>query len=184
MSTILAIDQGTSKAIVADDADRTIAVVEEPLRPYYLSGGRVQQDPGRLLDSLLAAGRRAMASARRPLDAVAPAHQGEAVLAWDRRTGKPLTPAIGWQDRRAEQICAGLGAERDWAAHRTGLAPDPYFSAPKSTWLRRNVTKDAVVTTVDSWLLHQLTGAFVTVAATVSRALAALRTSLTTGDPA
>lgn len=111
MSTILAIDQGTSKAIVVDDADRTM-------------------------------------------------------------------------DRRAEQICAGSGAERDRVAHRVGLALDPYVSAPKMTWLRRNVTKDQVVTTVDSWLLHQLTGAFVTDAATVSRALAALRTSLTTGDPA
>jgi glycerol kinase len=54
----------------------------------------------------------------------------------------------------------------------TGLVLDPYFSAPKMAWLRRNVETRGVVTTSDSWLLHQLTGAFVTDATTASRSLA------------
>jgi len=48
---------------------------------------------------------------------------------------------------------------------------DPYFSAPKMAWLRRNVTREGVVTTSDSWLIHQLTREFVTDATTACRSL-------------
>ena len=54
---------------------------------------------------------------------------------------------------------------------RTGLVLDCYFSAPKMRWLRRNATTAGVVTTSDTWLVHQLTGEFVTDAATASRSL-------------
>jgi glycerol kinase len=78
---------------------------------------------------------------------------------------------IVWQDRRAEGICAELAEHKDTFAHRTGLVLDPYFSAPKQVWLRRNVTREGVVTTSDSWLIHQLTGEFVTDVTTASRSL-------------
>ena len=57
-------------------------------------------------------------------------------------------------------------------AELTGLVLDLYFSAPKMAWLRENVTRDGVVTTTDTWLVHQC-GAFVTDAATASRSLLA-----------
>ena len=93
------------------------------------------------------------------------------MLAWDRGSGRPLSPAIVWQDRRAADICAGLEDRREFLSARTGLVLDPYFSAPKMTWLRRHVTTDGVVTTTDSWLVHKLTGEFVTDPATASRSL-------------
>ncbi|MDQ7993638.1 MAG: FGGY-family carbohydrate kinase, partial [Propionicimonas sp.] len=46
-----------------------------------------------------------------------------------------------------------------------------YFSAPKMAWLRREWTGTGVVTTSDTWLLHQLTGEFVTDVTTASRSL-------------
>ncbi|MEZ7002371.1 MULTISPECIES: FGGY family carbohydrate kinase [unclassified Streptomyces] len=173
MTTILAIDQGTSgtKAIVVDDAGGTVAIAEESIRPAYLPGGAVEQDPRELLASVLDAGRRAVAEAGRPIDCVALANQGETVLAWDPATGTPLTPAIVWQDRRAESVCAGLAGHAEDIARRTGLVLDPYFSAPKMAWLRRNLTREGVVTTTDTWLVHHLTGEFVTDAATASRSL-------------
>ena len=128
-------------------------------------------NPQDLLDSVLSAGRRALDAAGRPVDGVALANQGETVLAWDRATGRPLTPAIVWQDRRAEALVGELAGSADWVAARTGLVLDPYFSAPKMAWLRRNVTADGVVTTSDTWLIHQLCGAFVTDASTASRSL-------------
>ncbi|WP_327011966.1 FGGY family carbohydrate kinase [Dactylosporangium sp. NBC_01737] len=65
---ILAIDQGTSgtKAIVAGADGAVLAIAEEPLRPSYLPGGAVEQDPLALLDSVLTAGRRAVAAAGVP----------------------------------------------------------------------------------------------------------------------
>ena len=170
---ILAIDQGTSgtKAIVTDGSGRVLATAEEPLRPRYLDGGGVEQDPRELLDSVLGAGRRATAEAGVPLDAVALANQGETVLAWDRHTGNPWGPAIVWQDRRAERICAERAGAAGRVAEMTGLVLDPYFSAPKMRWLREHRTTDGVVTTTDTWLVHQLCGAFVTDASTASRSL-------------
>ncbi|MFE2942687.1 FGGY family carbohydrate kinase [Streptomyces sp. NPDC059255] len=172
--TVLAIDQGTSgtKALVVDPADGVVAVAEVPVTPVHLPGGGVEQDPEQLLASVLEAGRRAVDQAGgRPLRAVALANQGETVLAWDRRTGRPLSQAVVWQDRRSEALCAERADAKEWVARRTGLVLDPYFSAPKMTWLRENVTRDGVVTTTDTWLVHQLTGAFVTDASTASRSL-------------
>ena len=171
--TVLAIDQGTSgtKAIVVDPADGLVGLAEVPVHPRYLTGGGVEQDPDELLESVLSAGRSAIAQAGRPIAAVSLANQGETVLAWDPATGRALTPAIVWQDRRAEGLCAELGGHAEAIAARTGLVLDPYFSAPKMSWLRRNVETGGVVTTSDVWLLHRLTGQFVTDATTASRSL-------------
>ena len=172
--TVLAIDQGTSgtKAIVVDPDEGVVGLAEVPVHPRYLDGGGVEQSPDELLDSVLTAGREAVAQAHRPVDAVSLANQGETVLAWDPDSGRPLTPAIVWQDRRAEPLCAALSEHGEMFSARTGLVLDPYFSAPKMAWLRRHAETAGVVTTSDSWLLHQLTGAFVTDATTASRSLA------------
>ncbi len=173
---ILAIDQGTSgtKAIVVDAERGVLGLALVPVRPTYLPGGGVEQDPAELLSSVLNAGRGAIAEAGdagRHIDAVTLANQGETVLAWDRRTGSPLSAAISWQDRRAEEICSELVDHAEILSARTGLVLDPYFSAPKMAWLRRHRTTGGVVTTTDSWLVHQLTGAFVTDVTTASRSL-------------
>ena len=168
---ILAIDQGTSgtKALVVDDgivlSESSVAV-----RPTYLPDGRVEQDPSELLESVRVAGSKALSSVG-SVDAVALANQGETVLAWDESTGDPLTTAIVWQDGRAADVCIELADDADWIAARTGLVLDPYFSAPKMTWIRRNLTKAGVVTTTDSWLVHAMTGEFVTDVTTASRSL-------------
>jgi glycerol kinase len=170
---VLAVDQGTSgtKAVVVDPVDGVLAAVEVSLHPRYLPNGGVEQDPQELLDSVMRAGRQAVAQAGRPVATVAIANQGETVLAWDQRNGRPLSPAIVWQDRRAAEVCAELRDQREVIAARTGLVLDPYFSAPKMSWIRRHITTDGVVTTTDSWLVHQLTGEFVTDPTTASRSL-------------
>lgn len=173
MTTVLAIDQGTSgtKAVVVDDAGKILGLAEQTVRPHYLPGSGVEQDPQELLDSVLQAGRAAVAQSSALIDIVTIANQGETVLAWDPATGKPLSNMIVWQDRRAESVCAGLVEHKEDFAKRTGLVLDPYFSAPKQAWVRKNVTREGVVTTSDSWLIHQLTGEFVTDVSTASRSL-------------
>ena len=173
--TVLAIDQGTSgtKAIVVDPVDGIVGVAERPVYPRYVDGGGVEQDPAELLESVLGAGRAALAQADRPVEAVSLANQGETVLAWEPDTGRPLTAAIVWQDRRAEKLCASLSQHSEMLSAKTGLVLDPYFSAPKMAWLRANLESAGVVTTSDTWLLHQLTGEFVTDATTASRSLVA-----------
>lgn len=173
MTHLLAIDQGTSgtKAIVVDGTGAVVAVAEVALRPQYLGDGAVEQDPEALWESVVGAGRKALAQAGVAVAAVALANQGETVLAWDRDTGRPLSPAIVWQDRRAESVCGPLAGSAELLARRTGLVLDPYFTAPKMAWLRANLTGAGVVTTTDTWLVHRLCGAFVTDASTASRSL-------------
>lgn len=173
MTTVLAIDQGTSatKAVVVAPDGTVLGQSEISVRPQYLPGGGVEQDPEALMDSVVFAGMAAIERAGVDVDIVTIANQGETVLAWDPDTGLPLSPLIVWQDRRAESLCTDLVQHRDTFAVRTGLVLDPYFSAPKQAWIRRNLTTEGVVTTSDTWLLHRLTGEFVTDVSTASRSL-------------
>ncbi|AYN38279.1 carbohydrate kinase [Streptomyces dangxiongensis] len=168
---VLAVDQGTSgtKALVVCPERGVLGTGFAEVRPRYLPGGLVEVDPAGLYDSVVDAGRRALAEAGEDVVALGLANQGETVLAWDPATGRPLTDALVWQDRRAETVCAGLAAHADELRRLTGLPLDPYFAAPKMAWIRRHLTREGVVTTSDAWLVHRLTGAFVTDAATAGR---------------
>jgi glycerol kinase len=86
---------------------------------------------------------------------------------WDRATGKPIHPAIVWQDRRTAPQCAALeesGVGED-VSNRTGLVLDPYFSGTKVAWILDNVPGararadkgELAFGTVDSWLIWHLT---------------------------
>jgi glycerol kinase len=170
---VLAIDQGTSatKALLVGPGNEVLGSAEVPVRTRTVGADGVEADPEELLASVLAAGHKALAAARAPAHAVALANQGETVLAWDPATGKPLTPAIVWQDRRSAGVCRRLAGRAEELTAITGLPLDPYFAAPKMTWLRENLTTDGVITTTDTWLLHRLGASYVTDAATASRTM-------------
>ena len=170
---VLAIDQGTSstKALIVSPDGGVVAESEAPVRSQATSDGGVEQDPEELWQSVLDAARRALKQARVPIAVLGLANQGETVLAWERSSGRPLSRAISWQDRRALGVCERLGAHSAWLQRHTGLPLDPYFAAPKMRWLRQHVTPDGACTTTDAWLLHRLCGAYVTDAATASRTL-------------
>jgi glycerol kinase len=170
---VLAIDQGTSatKALLVGPGNEVLGAAEAPVHTRTAGRDGVEADPEELFASVLAAGNEALAAAGAPAHAVALANQGETVLAWDRAAGTPLTPAIVWQDRRAADVCARLGGRADELTAITGLPLDPYFAAPKMTWIRENLTGDGVVTTTDTWLLHRLGAGYVTDAATASRTM-------------
>src|SRR5262245_60501492 len=143
---VLAIDQGTSatKALVVAPDGRVLGTGEAAVQPTFLPDGGVEQDPEALWTSVVAAARAALATARAPGVAVGLANQGETILAWDRASGRPLSAAISWQDRRAAGVCDALAADADRLHEITGLPLDPYFAAPKMRWLREHVTRDGV----------------------------------------
>ncbi|MEU3525922.1 FGGY family carbohydrate kinase [Streptomyces sp. NPDC038707] len=168
---VLAVDQGTSgtKALVVCPERGVLGTGFAEVHPRHLPGGLVEADPRELYDSVVEAGRRALAEAGEDVVALGLANQGETVLAWDPATGRPLTDALVWQDRRAATVCAELTDHAEELRQLTGLPLDPYFAAPKMAWIRRHLTRDGVVTTSDAWLVHRLTGAFATDAATAGR---------------
>lgn len=175
MTTVLAIDQGTSgtKATVVNGHGAVIGLSEVSIRPTYLSGGGVEQDPTELFNSIIHVGKAAISDAGGvSIDVVSFANQGESVLAWNPETGEALSTIIVWQDRRSEPLIKELEPFAKEIEAKSGLVLDPYFSAPKMAWLRRHVTRDGVVTTTDAWVIYKLTGEFVTDASTASRSLA------------
>ena len=110
---ILAIDQGTSatKAVVFGDDGETLASVE--VGRHAACGPRRRRRAGPR--ATVGIGLRTPGGTRSPrsggdVAAVGFANQGETVLAWERATGRPLSAAISWQDRRAAAICARHGA--------------------------------------------------------------------------
>lgn len=173
MTAILAIDQGTTatKAVVIGADGEVLAHASEKVATTALPGGGMEQDPEEIWRTVLDAGSEALARSGRRVDAVALATQGESVMASDPDTGAPLSALVTWQDRRAEGICRTLDGHADRLAEATGLRLSSYFTAPKLAWLRENVTRDGVVSTIDAWLLNRMTGRFVTDAATASRSL-------------
>ena len=173
MANILAIDQGTSatKAIVVSDGGKVLGEGSAPVHPKAGSGGAVEQDPEELLQSIVDAGRAALADADTEVEAVGLGNQGETVLRWDRKTGQALGPALSWQDRRAVGVTRELEGQADRLTELTGLPLDPYCAAPKMTWLRRESGDEGVITMIDAWTSQRLAGAFVTDAATASRSL-------------
>ncbi len=170
---VLAIDQGTTstRAILFDGRHRPVATAQREFEQHYPRPGWVEHDPDDLWRTALETARDALARADvLPGDvaAIGITNQRETTLIWNRETGKPIHPAIVWQDRRTAEACASLRAAGHEAlvSERTGLLLDPYFSATKIVWLLDNVAgaRQAAETgrlafgTVDTWLLWNLTG--------------------------
>jgi glycerol kinase len=157
---ILAIDQGTSgtTCLVVDEELRIAGRGYRELRQSYPQPGWVEHDPDEILRTVHEAAAdalRAAGIAAADLDAVGITNQRETTVVWDRG-GRPLHPAIVWQDRRTAERCRELPAEL--IRERTGLVPDPYFSATKLEWLLARVEGDVLFGTVESWLAWNLTG--------------------------
>ncbi|MGZ4333534.1 MAG: FGGY family carbohydrate kinase, partial [Gaiellaceae bacterium] len=153
---ILAIDQGTTgtTCLALDDDLRVTGRGYRELPQHFPRPGWVEHDPNEIWQSVVDAARDAGGEPA----TVAIANQRETTLLWDRRTGEPVAPAIVWQDRRTADRCRELDAEL--IRRKTGLVPDPYFSATKLEWLlREHGRRDGLAFgTVDSWLVWQLTG--------------------------
>src|SRR5688572_7587745 len=102
---ILAIDQGTTgtTALLVDTALQVVgrATVEFP--NYYPRPGEVEHDAEEIWSSVATAVQRALAAAgaeASAVRAVGVTNQRETSLFWDKATGKPISRALVWQDRR------------------------------------------------------------------------------------
>ena len=94
-------------------------------------------------------------------------NQRETTIVWERKTGRPVFPAIVWQCRRTADFCAQLAASSlaPTITRKTGLVIDAYFSASKIRWILENVSGvkqkahdgELLFGTVDTWLIWKLT---------------------------
>jgi glycerol kinase len=159
---ILTVDQGTTgtTCLVVDEELRAAGRGYREIGQHFPRPGWVEHDPEEIWESVLAAAGDALAHAdisAAELSAIGIANQRETTVVWDRRTGRPLHNAIVWQDRRTAERCREL--PRDLIRARTGLVPDPYFSATKLEWILQRSEqpqRDLAFGTVDSWLVWRL----------------------------
>ena len=171
MSTyILVIDEGTtSTRAVLFAADGTaVDSCQRPLTQHYPQAGLVEHDATEIWNLTLACAQEMVAKAggADQIASIGITNQRETVVFWDRRTGKPLAPAIVWQDRRTADMCAAMKdqGEEPVVQAKTGLLLDPYFSGSKIGWALENwpQLKEAganlAVGTVESYLVYRLTG--------------------------
>ncbi len=165
---VLAIDQGSgsTRALVFDVHGRVVAEAKRPLASRTPRPGWVEHDPLDLLSSTRAVLSAALRAAGRRPCAVGVTTQRSTVLLWDRRTGRPLTAAVSWQDRRALAVCEALAAHAPRINRVTGLRLSPHYAAPKIRWLldhlpggqRRAEQGELLCGTVNTFLLWHLSG--------------------------
>ncbi len=168
---ILALDQGTtsSRSILFDAAGMPVATAQREFTQHFPRSGWVEHDAEEIWATQAATITEVLARARAtPADvaAIGITNQRETTVLWDRSTGRPIAPAIVWQDRRTADLCQQLKADglEPEVARRTGLLLDPYFSGTKLAWLldhvpgaRQRAEKgELAFGTIDSWLVWKL----------------------------
>jgi len=172
MNLILALDQGTtsSRAILFDRGGAVVAFDQRELPQSFPQPGWVEHDPGEIWETQRATAAGALrnaGAAAADVAAIGITNQRETTILWERESGKPVAPAIVWQDRRTAALCDALRAEGlgELVSEQTGLLLDPYFSATKIVWLLEHVpglraraeAGEIAFGTVDSWLMWKLT---------------------------
>lgn len=160
---MLALDLGTTsvRALALRDDGRILARARRPLATQFPQPGRVEQDPAQWWERSLEALREALATAAldaRDVAAIGVVSQRATAVAWDAASGRPLAPAIGWQDTRTGPRVQELAAR--------GIAVGTMPSATKLEWLLTHVPacREAALAgrlrlgTPDAWLTDRLCG--------------------------
>ncbi|WP_447588900.1 FGGY-family carbohydrate kinase [Aquipseudomonas campi] len=173
---IAALDQGTTSTRVLVVTSNGSADIQLALRhqQHHPQPGWVEHDPLELLNNL-----QRCLEATGKVDAIGLANQGESCLAWDARSGEPLSPVIVWQDNRTAARIETLREQggESLTLERAGLPLDPYFSAAKLAWILENLPAAQQahqagrlrMGTTDAYFLDRLTGVFATDVTTASR---------------
>lgn len=172
MSYILSLDQGTtsSRAILFDKEAQIAGVGQNEFPQIFPQPGWVEHDAEKIWETQRQSIEAALKSASAnwsDVEAIGITNQRETVVVWNRETGKPISNAIVWQDRRTASFCENLKTEgkEEWIQSKTGLLLDPYFSATKIKWIldetpgARELAKTGslAVGTMDTWLIWNLT---------------------------
>jgi glycerol kinase len=155
MNTMLVIDVGTTglRAAIVDDTLAVRAMEYRPCPPRTPAPGLVEFDGAELATKLLDAARTVLRAVPEPVAAVGITNQRASTLLWDRTTGEPLAPGLGWQDLRTVGECIMAKLEHGWS-----IAPNQ--SSTKAGWLLANTPglagRELCVGTIDSWIAWTL----------------------------
>ncbi|MEJ7605436.1 MAG: FGGY family carbohydrate kinase [Bryobacteraceae bacterium] len=167
MPLLLALDEGTTSARAAlyNEQGERLSMQSRPIACAYPHPGWVEQDADEIWRAQVESARHVLSQAKGAVTALGITNQRETTVVWDRRTGKPVAPAIVWQCRRTADFCRELAESGAAITARTGLVIDAYFSGSKIKWILDNVTDararaedgELLFGNVDAWLIWRLT---------------------------
>lgn len=170
---IMALDQGTtsSRCIVFDKRGSIMACAQKEFPQIYPQSGWVEHNPNDIYSTQISVAAEALAMlgiTADDIDSIGITNQRETTILWDRQTGLPVYNAIVWQCRRTADYVSKLKEDglTEMIRQKTGLIPDPYFSATKIKWILDNVhgvreraeRGEILFGTVDCYLIYKLTG--------------------------
>ncbi|HYB28014.1 MAG TPA: glycerol kinase [Solirubrobacteraceae bacterium] len=169
---VLVIDEGTTgtRAVIVDRASRIKGQAYREFTQYNPAPDRVEHDPEEIWQASLAVIDGALQESGltlRDIAAIGISNQRATTVVWNRTTGEPVTPAIVWQDTRTADYIESI--RDDWAEKayaRTGWALAPVYSSLSLRWILEHVpgaqtradSGELAFGTIDSWLIHRLTG--------------------------
>lgn len=155
MTAILVLDIGTTsmRAAIVDDQLAIVDVEARRMPPETPFPGLVEFDAAAMATAAIEAATAVIERSEATPQAVGITNQRASTIVWDRATGEPIGPGIGWQDLRTVLDCITAKSEH-------GLTLAPNQSATKLAWLLDNVPgareRDLCFGTVDSWLAWTL----------------------------
>lgn len=161
---ILAVDQGTtsSRALLFNARGEIVDIRQKDLNVFTPQSGWVEQDASQIWDDVHELCSQILnENDHQNIIGMAITNQRETTILWNKKTGKPIFKAIVWQDRRTAKACKPLTKHSAMIQSKTGLIPDPYFSATKIKWILDQYDgdlDDILFGTVDSFLLWHMTG--------------------------
>ena len=170
---ILGLDEGTTSArsVLYDvDTKKIVDIEAKPFKQFYPKSGWVEQDAEEIYHKILSTAHDVLIRQnvlKEELLGIGITNQRETVVAWNRDTGKPIHKAIVWQCRRTTNMIKNLSQKaKELIKEKTGLIPNPYFSASKMKWILENVKGAKSLArqnklcfgTIDSYLNFKLTG--------------------------
>ena len=183
MEYFLSIDQGTTstRCILFNENGEIKLSHQVEIKQYFPDSNSVEHDGMEIINSV----EKCIKAVVKNIDStsiksVGLTNQRETTIAWSKSTGEPFHNAIVWQDTRTQDICNELLANKKLKNHfeKTGLPVATYFSLSKILWLIRNVPSiknglddDVCFGTIDSWIIYNLTGKFLTDVTNASRTL-------------
>lgn len=168
---IMSLDAGTSssRCILFNHAGEIQASAQKEITQFFPQPGWVEEDPKEIWSTMIGVIMEAMAKAgadAREIAAIGITNQRETTILWEKETGEPIYNAIVWQCRRTTDrirkiVQEGMG---EMIREKTGLVPDPYFSASKISWIldqvpgaRLRAEKGEILFgTVETWLIYKL----------------------------
>lgn len=172
MRYIVALDEGTTsvRSVLFDTQTNSIKNIEKKrFKQIFPKSGWVEHDANviwrKQKETLLT-----LTQDISPKDifGICITNQRETIVAWNKKTGRPICNAIVWQCRRTADLCRKLAKDKNLCKtikQKTGLLPDAYFSGTKIKWILDNIPEakklldedNLLVGTIDSYLIYRLT---------------------------